>query len=68
MTHGYIGRPNAAEALRRDFDGFVAELESRPAERVGVVFGFAWGNLIYERTWLELDLTGSELRARIAGG
>ena len=66
MTHGFIGRPPDAEAVRRDFDEFVTELESRPAEKVGVVFGFAWGNEIYERDWVELDLTGSELRSRVA--
>lgn len=66
MPHGFIGRPPDAEAVRRDFEGFVAELESKPSEKVGVVFGFAWGNEIYERDWLELDLTGSELRARVA--
>lgn len=66
MTHGIVGRPRDAEALRRDFDEFVTELESRPAERVGVVFGFAWGNEIYEGDWLELSLTGGELRARVA--
>ena len=66
MTYGFIGRPLGAEAVRRDFEEFVTELESRPSERVGVVFGFAWGNEIYEHDWLELDLTGSELRARVA--
>jgi len=66
MAHGFIGRPPDAEAVRKDFEQFVAELESRPSERVGVVFGFAWGNEIYERDWLELDLTGSELRTRVA--
>lgn len=66
MAHGFIGRPPDVEAVRKDFDDFVAQLESRPAERVRVLFGFAWGNEIYERDWLELDLTGSELRARVA--
>lgn len=66
MTYGFIGRPPDAEAVRRDFDEFVTELESRPSERVGVLFGFAWGNEIYEHDWLELDLTGSELRSRVA--
>jgi hypothetical protein len=55
-----------AEAVRRDFDEFVTELESRSSERVLVLFGFAWGNEIYEHDWLELDLTGSELRSRVA--
>ena len=67
MTYGFIGRPLGAEAVRRDFEEFVTELESRPSERVGVVFGFAWGNEIYEHDRIELDLTGSELRARVAG-
>jgi hypothetical protein len=66
MTHGYIGRPPDFETVRRDFDEFVTDLESRPLEKVRVLFGFAWGNVIYEHDWLELDLTGSELRSRVA--
>lgn len=31
-----------------------------------VVFGFAWGIEIYEHDWFELELTGSELRDRVA--
>ncbi len=64
-THGFIGRPLDVQAVRLDFEAFVAELESRPSEKVHVVFGFAWGNEIYEHDWLELVLTGSELRARV---
>ena len=66
MTNGFIGRPPDAEAVRRDFDDFVTALESRPSEKVRVVFGFAWGKEIYEHDWLELDLTGGELRSRVA--
>jgi hypothetical protein len=66
MAYGYIGKPTNAEEVRKDFEEFVAELETRAPERVGVVFGFAWGNLIYEQDWIELDLTGSELRSRVA--
>jgi hypothetical protein len=66
MTHGFIGKPPDAAAVRKDFDDFVTELESRPSEKVRVVFGFAWGNKIYEHDWLELELTGSELRSRVA--
>jgi hypothetical protein len=66
MTNGFVGRPPDAEAVRMDFDDFVTELESRPSEKVRVVFGLAWGNEVYEHDWLELDLTGSELRSRVA--
>lgn len=66
MSHGFIGIPPNVEAVRRDFDDFVTELESMPSEKVRVLFGFAWGNEIYERDWLELNLTGNELRARVS--
>jgi hypothetical protein len=66
MNHGFVGRPPDAEALRKDFDEFVSELESKPSEKVRVLFGFAWANEIYEHDWLELNLTGSELRSRVA--
>ena len=56
----------ATDTVRRDFDEFVTDLESRPSEKVCVVFGFAWGNEIYEHDWLDLELTGSELRSRVA--
>ena len=57
--------PEVADAVRRDFSSLLRELESSPARRVTVTFGFAWGNEIYEGDWLPLDLTGSELRARV---
>ncbi len=51
--------------MRRDFDAFVRDLESTPDKRVRVLFGFAWGNEIYGRDWVALELTGAELRARV---
>lgn len=66
MMYGFIGRPPDLEAVRNDFDEFVTDLESRPSEKGCVVFGFAWGNETYEHDWLEMDLTGSELRSRVA--
>jgi hypothetical protein len=66
MNHGFVGRPPDAETVRKDFDEFVSELESRPSEKVRVLFGFAWANEIYEHDWLELNLTGRELRSRVA--
>lgn len=66
MSSGVIGRPPDVAAFRRDFDEFVTELESRPLETVAVVFGCGWGNELYPADWLELNLTGSELRLRVA--
>jgi hypothetical protein len=54
ITNGFVGRPPDAEAVRRDFDDFVTGLESSPSEKVRVVFGFAWGNEVYEHDWLEM--------------
>lgn len=69
MKHEITGIPpeDDEHAVRRDFEAFVRELEATPGKRVSVVFGFAWGNEIYagSRVWLALDLTGSELRARV---
>ena len=66
MTSGFVGRPPDPQGVREDFEEFVTQLESTPAERVVVLFGYAWGNEIYEGDWLELHLTGQELRARVA--
>jgi hypothetical protein len=68
VKYEIIGRPpesDAVGAVRRDFEAFLSQLESSPSKRVSVVFGFAWGNEIYERNWLALELTGCELRARV---
>ncbi len=69
MKFELIGRPpesDAVDAVRRDFEALLRNLESSPSQRVSVVFGFAWGNHIYERDWRALELTGGELRARMA--
>ncbi|MBK9129758.1 MAG: hypothetical protein IPM13_18535 [Phycisphaerales bacterium] len=62
MKHEIIGTPpeDDADAVRRDFETFVRDLEATPGRRVSVVFGFAWGNEVYASDWLALDLTGSE--------
>ncbi|MCW5983521.1 MAG: hypothetical protein KIT09_35850 [Bryobacteraceae bacterium] len=67
MKYELIGRPPAPvaeDALRRDFEAFLSELESSQS-RVSVVFGVAWGNEIYERDWRALEMSGGELRARV---
>src|SRR5262245_45490322 len=69
MKHEIIGKPpesSAVDSVRRDFESFLRDLESSPSQRVSVVFGFAWGNHLYERDWLTLELTGAELRARVS--
>ena len=63
---GFAGTPPDVEAVRKDFEEFLVQLESTPSEKVVVLFGFAWANEIYEHDWLDLHLTGSELRARVA--
>lgn len=69
MKYELIGIPpqsDAVDAVRRDFEALVRDLEASPSKRVSVMFGFAWGNEIYERDWLALELSGAELRARVA--
>jgi hypothetical protein len=68
VKYELIGTPpcDTVQAVRRDFDALLRDLESWPSKRVSVVFGFAWGNHIYERDWLPLELSGAELRARVA--
>ena len=69
MKHEFVARPpgnDPAVAVRQYFDSFVDRLETDPSRTVIVLFGFAWGNEIYEHDWLELTLTGTELRDRVA--
>lgn len=66
MPYSLVGRPSSKDAMRADFDEFVTQLEFDPEHRITVVFGFAWGNSIYEGDWLDLELSGSELRERVA--
>jgi hypothetical protein len=68
MKYELVGRPSesiAVDAVRRDFEAFLGDLESSPSKMVSMVFGWPWGNKIYERDWSVLELTGSELRARV---
>jgi len=69
LKYELIGTPpqsDAVAAVRSDFEALVHDLEASPSKRVSVVFGFAWGNEIYERDWVALELSGAELRARVA--
>jgi hypothetical protein len=68
VKYELVGRPPesiAVDAVCRDFQAFLGGLESSPSEMVSVVFGWPWGNKIYERDWSALEMTGSELRARV---
>ncbi len=44
MKHEITGTPpeDDEDAVRRDFETFVRDLEVTPARRVSVVFGFGW--------------------------
>lgn len=66
MRYELIGRPSNEAEVRRDFEEFCASLESQPGHQVRVVFGFAWGNNIYKDKWIELELSGADLRKKIA--
>ena len=69
MKYELLGTPpqsDAVAAVRHDFEALVRDLEASPSRRVSVVFGFAWGNHIYELDWVALELSGAELRARVA--
>ena len=68
MKKGYIGRPPqdiAENAIREDFKSFINDPEVISENYINVVFGFAWGNAIYESDWVELRMTGSELYERV---
>ena len=69
LKYELIGTPPQSDAVagvRHDFEALVRDLEASPSKRASVVFGFAWGNHIYARDWVALELTGAELRARVA--
>ncbi len=61
-----IATPPDPEQVRQDFDDFVAALEATPERTVRVGFGFAWANHLGPDGWEAQDLTGAELRARVA--
>lgn len=51
--------------MRRHFFCHLDELEAAGIPAVRIMFGFAWGNYVYEGPWKEEICSPSEIRARI---
>lgn len=60
-----IARPKSADLVRKEFDAFLARAEKENWTELNVTFGFAWGNYLYERDWLEELFNANELREKV---
>jgi|SRR5882724_3900794 len=65
MKYQIIGRPPKKEDVREHFFSFLRQLEDEGVPEVKIMFGFAWGNYIYERDWLCELCSPAEARSRV---
>jgi hypothetical protein len=65
MSYEIVGKPESIRVVREDFESFIHLLEAKNIPHLKVLFGFAWGNYIYEKDWLEMTLSPKELRERV---
>ena len=61
-----VARPQNADDVRREFQKFLERAKAQNWTELKVLFGFAWGNTIYENDWLEEIMTPDELAARVS--
>ena len=59
-------RPSDADEVRREFISFIDRAKSKGWSELRVLFGFAWGNYIYEKDWIEEIMTPDQLSERVA--
>ncbi len=59
-------RPASAEDVRREFQFFMDRAKLQGWKDLKVLFGFAWGNYIYEKDWIEEIMTPEQLSERVA--
>lgn len=59
-------RPGTAEEVRREFQFFLDRAKLQGWKDLKVLFGFAWGNYIYEKDWIEEIMTPERLAERVA--
>jgi hypothetical protein len=65
MKYQIIGRPPKKEDVREHFFAFLRQLENEGVPEVKIMFGFAWGNYIYEKDWLWETCSPAEVRYRV---
>jgi hypothetical protein len=66
ITLEIAARPETADAVRREFYAFLERAKSQGWLELKVLFGFAWGNYIYEKDWIEEIMNPDQLAERVA--
>jgi len=60
-----VARPPDGEDIRNEFNRFISIAREAGCQRLSIMFGFAWGNDVYDDDWLEEDLSPSEVETRV---
>lgn len=61
-----IARPKSQDEFVAEFDRFLVQAKESGEGKIATMFGFAWGNFMYERDWLEEELTPEEIREKVS--
>jgi hypothetical protein len=60
-----IARPKSGKDIRSEFDRFLELSRKEGWNELKVLFGFAWGNYVYEGDWIEEIISPDELQKRV---
>jgi hypothetical protein len=61
-----VALPESVDDLRNEFRAFIDRAKVERWNELNVLFGFAWGNYIYEKDWIEEIMTPVDLADRVA--
>jgi len=60
-----VARPTEGEDIRSEFDRFLDLSRKEGWNELKVLFGFAWGNYVYEHDWIEEVMSPNELQKKV---
>ena len=60
-----LARPPEGDTIQDEFNRFLAIAREYGWDKLKVMFGFAWGNDIYNQDWLEEVMSPSELEHKV---
>ena len=60
-----VSRPKSSKEIRIEFERFIERAQKEHWNELKVLFGFAWGNYIYEGDWTEEIMSPNKLARKV---
>ena len=65
QTREFVIIPKEGDSIRPEFDRFLEAARERGWDQFNVLFGFAWGNYVYEHNWIAKVISLDDLKSKV---